>query len=82
MEKHIAIIGVIIKNPTENTCLINNAISEYRKLIIGRLGIPKHEPDIGIISLIVEGPKNEIDSFEKKLNSLNDVTVNTVMASI
>ena len=57
MEKtRVALIGVIVGDDAAVE-RINDIFHEYRRYIIGRLGIPYKERDISIISITVDAPQ-------------------------
>ncbi len=80
MEKCIGIIGIVNKAPKENNAALNTLIGDFREIVAGRLGIPKHEPEIGIISLIVEGDTDRIYDLEKKLQAIDGLVVNMTLS--
>ncbi len=80
MNKCIGIIGIINKTPKESNAKINATISDYREIVTGRLGIPKHEPEMGIISLIVEGETEKITAFEKALKEIDGLIVSMALS--
>ena len=55
METRVSVISIIIKNE-EAAAAINELLHEYRKYIIGRMGIPDREKDISIISVVIDAP--------------------------
>ncbi len=80
MEKCIGIIGILNKMPKETSVALNALITEYRDIVTGRLGVPKHEPDLGIIALIVEGDTDKIYALEKKLKEIDGMAVNMTLS--
>jgi putative iron-only hydrogenase system regulator len=66
------------KNQSAN---VNNILSEYVQIIIGRMGIPYREKNLGIIALIIEGNTDEIGAMTGKLGSLKGVQVKTALVS-
>ncbi len=75
----IGVVSAIIKNAKDNMCKINQIISDYRDIIIARLGIPKKESDISIISLIVEGKEDKIAALAGKLGNLPNVSTKSIL---
>ena len=76
----IGVIGIVNKKPKESTAKINAIISTYRDIVIGRLGIPKHEEDVGLISLIVEGDSEKINAFEQELKAIDGLIVSLALS--
>ena len=77
METRVAIISIIVDDvdAAEN---INTLLHDYRKIIIGRMGIPYPAKNISIISVAVDGPMNEISALSGKLGAIKGVSTKTV----
>ena len=81
MSKRIGVIGIVIENPKSCVEKVNSIISAYSHLIIGRMGIPKKEHNVGVISLIIEGNTDEIGSLTGKLGNIPNVTVKSALTN-
>ena len=81
MEKRIgtALILVQEKNSVQR---LNTIISKFGDIILGRQGLPLHEKNINVISLIFEGTPDEISSLTGQLGRLDGVNVKTIYAKI
>ena len=77
----VALIGIIVEN-TGVTDRINAVLSDYRDIIIGRMGLPYRQRDIGIISVCVDGPEDMINALSGKIGSLPGVTTKTVYSNV
>lgn len=65
----VAVIGIIVEN--ENSVdSVNNLLHEYRKYIIGRMGIPYREKGISIISIAIDAPQDVISALSGKMGNL------------
>lgn len=60
---------------------INSIISEYNSIIIGRMGVPYRDKEMGVISLIVEGTTDEIGALTGKLGNIKGVQVKSALSS-
>lgn len=69
----IAIIGVIVQNREETSKRLNEILSSYGNIIVGRMGIPYKEKEVSVISLIVDGTTDEIGALAGKLGNINGV---------
>lgn len=76
-EKRIALIGVIVENQ-DAVEEMNHLLHDYRKHIIGRMGIPHPEKKLSIISLAVESDQDTISALSGKLGALDGVSTKTV----
>ncbi len=77
MNNRIGVLGVILENPEEIQDVFNAVVSEHKNLIRGRLGIPFREEGISVISLVVVGTMDEINSFTGRLGNIQGLTVRT-----
>lgn len=81
MNTNIAIIGIIVKN-NESASEINEVLHYYQKFIIGRLGLPYKERNIGVISIIIDADNNTINSLSGKLGKINGVKAQVMFAKV
>lgn len=75
--KKIAVIGAVLDNPKRCQAKFNEIVSVYKHIIKGRMGIPFDEEGISVISIIVYGTLNEINSLTGKLGNIPCVNVKT-----
>ena len=48
-------------------CIRDSAIlSEYADLVHARMGVPNHEKDINVISLVVEATGDQVDVYKRQ----------------
>ena len=80
-QTRIGVIGIVITDRKNQSANVNNILSEYVQIIIGRMGIPYREKNLGIIALIIEGNTDEIGAMTGKLGSLKGVQVKTALVS-
>lgn len=77
----LAVVAVVI-NDEEIVERFNAILHEYRKIIIGRMGLPLTRRGISMISLMVEGREDEINSLSGRLGMLPDVSVKTAYSRV
>ncbi len=77
MKKRIAVISAILEEPTKIQFDFNKLVSDYKNIVRGRMGIPFHEDNISVISIIVVGTLDEINSLTGKLGNLDNCIVKT-----
>ncbi len=81
MEKRIGTITLLIQDRAQAT-EINRILSDYASLVLCRQGLPFHDTrDIAVISLIVEGSVNDINSICGKLGRLDGVQAKAVVTA-
>ncbi|MGG7163193.1 TM1266 family iron-only hydrogenase system putative regulator [Clostridium ihumii] len=79
--KKIAVISAILENPTECQIEFNKIITNFRGSIRGRMGIP-FEEGVSVISIVVTGDLDEINSLTGKLGNINGVSVKTSISKV
>ena len=72
-EARVALMGIIVED-TESATRINGILHEYSQYIIGRMGIPYRERELNIISIVLDGPQEEISALSGKLGMLRGVS--------
>ena len=75
MEQRIAVIGVVLEHREHTAQQVNEILSDYGHLVVGRMGIPYRERDLSVISLIVDGSTDDIGAMTGKLGNLPGVRV-------
>ena len=79
MEKRIAVLGIIVDNPDMSSD-VNAILHEYSDVIIGRMGIPYHEKNVVVISVVVDTDADKISALTGKLGKLNGVNVKAAIS--
>ncbi|WP_079494347.1 TM1266 family iron-only hydrogenase system putative regulator [Maledivibacter halophilus] len=73
----IAVIGAVLDNPKECQSQFNDIVSSYKKIVKGRMGIPFDTEGVSVISIIVSGSLDEINSLTGKLGNIKGVNIKT-----
>ena len=72
-----ALIGIIVENE-DAVEELNSLLHEYRKNILGRMGVPHPQKSLSIISIAVEADQDEISALSGKLGALKGVSTKTI----
>jgi putative iron-only hydrogenase system regulator len=72
-ENRIAVIGILVSNREDDSIKVNDILSSYGDIIVGRLGVPYKNRGISVISIIVDGTNDEIGALSGKLGNINGV---------
>ncbi|WP_461206722.1 TM1266 family iron-only hydrogenase system putative regulator [Clostridium sp. DL1XJH146] len=75
--KKIAVLGAVLEHPIETQQKFNDIIANFKGIVKGRMGIPFEDEGVSVISIIVTGTMDEINSLTGKLGNINGVTVKT-----
>lgn len=79
MDKRIGVVGIVIEDLTHIT-EVNEILSQYGDIIVGRMGIPYRERGVNVISLIVDGTTDEIGALTGKLGKFNGLSVKSALS--
>ena len=75
--KRVAVISAILEEPDLCQQFFNSVISQFKGIVKGRMGIPLQEESLAVISIVVIGELDEINSLTGKLGNIEHVTVKT-----
>lgn len=82
MENKLAIIAIIVDKCEENNIeKVNSLLHEYRDIVVGRMGIPYKERQISLMSVMVDGPEDRINSLSGKLGMIPYISVKTAYSN-
>jgi len=79
--ERIGAVVIVIKDRKKAACKVNQILSEYGDIIIGRMGIPYREKNLSIIALIVEGNTDVLGAMTGKLGMLEEVEVKSILVT-
>lgn len=79
--KKIAAISAILEKPQDNQKEFNEIISSFNVIVKGRMGIPFEQDDMAIVSIVVIGDLDSINSMTGKLGNLEGVSVKTAISN-
>ncbi|MEN6325436.1 MAG: TM1266 family iron-only hydrogenase system putative regulator [Syntrophomonas sp.] len=77
--KRLGVIGIVIED-RQAVPMVNEILSRYAEIMVGRMGLPYREKELSVISLIVDGSTDEIGALTGKLGNLSGVTVKSALA--
>ncbi len=77
--KRLGVIAIILERPQESQEIVNSLISGFNQIVVGRMGIPHRERNVGVLSLIVDGAEDEINTLTGKLGNINGVSARATM---
>lgn len=81
LHKRLGVVAIIIQN-RDSARQINEILTDFSHLIIGRLGLPQPQREISIISIIVEGTTDDIGAMTGKIGQVPHATVKTAFAKV
>ena len=78
MEKRIGTITILIAD-RHRSAEINTLVSVFSDIILCRQGLPFHDREVAVISLIVEGTPDRINTLTGRLGRLPGLTCKAVL---
>lgn len=81
MNKRIGVVGIVVNQPKTIVEKVNRIISDYSHIIIGRMGIPRPDEQVGVIALIIEGDTDEVGALTGKLGNIAGITVKSALTA-
>jgi len=82
MERRLGFVGVIIHNRKKTAPLVNNILTEFGELIVGRMGIPHLKKDLSVIVLIVNASTDEVGALTGKIGKVPGVSVKSGLCKV
>ncbi|MGN0791100.1 MAG: TM1266 family iron-only hydrogenase system putative regulator [Christensenellales bacterium] len=79
--KRIGVIGIVVEDRSVVSD-VQNLLSEFSEIILGRMGIPDRESGISAISLIVKGSVEEISALTGKLGKIRNISVKSALTGV
>ena len=81
-QRAVGVIAIIVKKRAAGAPEVNEVLTEYGDIIVGRMGLPYHERDLNIITLIVDASNDQIGALTGKLGNIPEVTVKSTLAKV
>ena len=82
MERRLGFVGVIIHNRKKTAPMVNNILTEFGELIVGRMGIPHLKKDLSVIVLIVNASTDEVGALTGKIGKVPGVSVKSGLCKV
>ena len=81
-EHAVGVVAIIVKKRAQVAPQVNQVLTQFGDIIVGRMGLPHHARDLNIITLIVDATTDEIGALTGKLGMIPDVTVKSTLAKV
>ncbi len=83
MKKHsVGVVAIIVNKRAVTAPHVNDVLTQFGDIIVGRMGLPHNTKDLHIITLIVDATTDEIGALTGKLGMIKDVTVKSTLAKV
>lgn len=80
MKNRVAVLGIIIENSEESQAEFNSVVADFKGIVRGRMGVPFEKEEISVVSVIVCGTLDEINSLTGKIGNIKGITVKTSLS--
>ena len=77
--KRIGVVGIVLKGDRETVMEMQNVLSDFADVIVGRMGVPRKEANA--IALIVEGSPERISALTGRLGKFPSLSVKSAMTA-
>ena len=78
METRTALIGIVVEDGS-SVDKLNSILHDYKKFILGRMGLPHPSKEISIISIAMEAPADTISALGDSLSEAEKESVHTAV---
>jgi putative iron-only hydrogenase system regulator len=83
MDQHaVGVVAIIVKDRSTGAHEVNESLTRFGDIIIGRMGLPYPQRGLHIITLIVDATTDQIGALTGKLGMIEDVTVKSTLAKV
>ena len=79
MDRRIGFVGIILEN-RDGVEMVNHVLSEHAGLILARVGLPRRDKGISVITLVVEASTDELGALTGSLGKIDGVSVKSALA--
>ena len=74
----LGFIGILVEDLT-SVEKVNETLSQYGTLIVGRMGIPYRDRGVSVISLVVDGTHDEVSALTGTLGRIPGISVKSML---
>lgn len=79
MERRVGFIGIVVEDRKKSADKVNRMLADYGDHIVARVGIPYHEKNVSVITLVVDMTTDELGALTGKLGTLGGVSVKSAL---
>jgi putative iron-only hydrogenase system regulator len=79
-QRAVGVVAIIVKQRAAGAPGVNQVLTEFGDIILGRMGLPYPARGLNIITLIVDATTDQIGALTGRLGTLTGVTVKSTLA--
>jgi len=81
-ERAVGIVAIIVKERENSAQKVNEILADFGDMVVGRMGLPYHERNLNIITLIVDASNDRIGALTGRLGQIPGITVKSTLAKM
>jgi putative iron-only hydrogenase system regulator len=81
MERRIGFVGIILES-RDGVESVNHVLSAHAELILARVGLPRRDRGVSVITLVVEATTDELGALTGQLGKVAGVSVKSALAKL
>ncbi len=79
MGRRVGFIGIVVDDRKKSANVVNQVLAEYGEHIVARVGIPYHEKNVSVITLVVDMSTDELGALTGKLGTIDGISVKSAL---
>ncbi len=82
MDNSVGGVVIVVEDREKLAPKVNSILTEYGELIVGRVGLPYREKNKYVITIVVDGDPDEVNTMVAKLESLGAIQVKLALSGV
>jgi putative iron-only hydrogenase system regulator len=78
-QRRVGVVAIVIHDRQQAAAKVNELLSEYGDIIVGRMGVPYRDRGVSVIALIVDGNTDVLGAMTGKLGGVPGVKVRSAL---
>ncbi|MEO0085302.1 MAG: TM1266 family iron-only hydrogenase system putative regulator [candidate division WOR-3 bacterium] len=78
-ESRLGVVAVFVDNRLESAPKVNQILSDFGHIVVGRMGIPYRERNLSVMAVIVDGTTDDIGAMTGRLGAIAGVSVKAAL---
>ena len=79
MDRRVGFVGIELEDRKKSAERVNRVLTDYGDHIVARVGIPYHEKNVSVITLVVDMTTDELGALTGKLGVFEGVSVKSAL---
>jgi len=79
-KKRVGFIGIVIHDRKEHAPAVNRILTEFGEMVVARTGLPYHERNVSVITLVVDATTDQIGALTGQLGKIKGVSVKSALS--